>query len=83
MTNELYRPKKLDDALSRISEECSEIIKIVAKAQRFGLNDTNPAKKRKNIDLLCDELSDLEDAREDFFKILRESLPSHWQIKGN
>lgn len=75
MTVERYRPQKLDDALSRIAEEASEIIKIVCKAQRFGLNDTHPAKQKRNIDLLFEEKKDLDEAYTDFFNILRNSMP--------
>lgn len=76
MTDERYRPQKLDDAAWRIAEECSEIIKVVAKAGRFGWNDTNPRKGKKNIDLLTEELTDLETAVMDFHKILKAMLPS-------
>lgn len=51
MTVEKYRPNKLDDAMWRLSEECSEVQKVLAKAGRFGLNDTHPVKGKKNIDL--------------------------------
>lgn len=77
MTDEKYRPTKLDDALVRIAEECSEVIKIVCKAQRFGLNDHHPKKGlKKNIDLLLEELADVETAKADFLRILAESLPA-------
>lgn len=76
MTDEKYRPSKLDDALTRIAEECSEVIKIVCKAQRFGLNDTHPQKGKKNIDLLAEELADVETARQDFLHILAASQPT-------
>jgi NTP pyrophosphatase (non-canonical NTP hydrolase) len=75
MTVEKYRPTKLDDALTRITEECSEVIKIVCKAQRFGLNDTHPAKEKRNIELLKEELADVETAAADFFRILSECQP--------
>ena len=38
VTVEKYRPTKLDDALARIAEECSEVIKIVCKAHRTQQN---------------------------------------------
>lgn len=75
MTNERYRPRKLDDALSRIAEECSEVIKIVCKAQRFGLNDFHPTKMQTNINLLMEELEDVETAKNDFLTILRDIQP--------
>lgn len=71
-----FRPTKLDDALSRISEECSEVIKIVCKAQRFGLNDTHPAKGKRNIELLSEEMGDVENAYRDSLRILRECQPT-------
>jgi hypothetical protein len=61
--------------LVRISEECSEVIKIVCKAQRFGLNDTHPTKRKRNIELLKEELADIETAAADFLRILRECQP--------
>lgn len=76
MTVEKYRPTKLDDALVRIAEECSEVIKIVCKAQRFGLNDLNPKKNQTNINLLMLELEDVETAKDDFLRILKASQPS-------
>jgi NTP pyrophosphatase (non-canonical NTP hydrolase) len=58
--------------LARICEECSEVIKIVCKAQRFGLNDTHPIKGKRNIEMLKEELADVEIATADFFRILSE-----------
>ncbi len=75
MTVEKYRPTKLDDALSRIAEECSEVIKIVCKDQRFGLNDTHLIKQKRNVELLREELADVETAAVDFFRILQECQP--------
>jgi hypothetical protein len=75
MTVEKYRPTKLDDALARIAEECTEVGKIVAKAQRFGLNDTHPVKGKRNITLLLEEIKDVITARHDFLRILRECQP--------
>lgn len=76
MTVEKYRPNKLDDALARVAEECSEVIKIVCKAQRFGLNDHHPKKQKRNVDLLLEELNDVQEAANDLFRILNDMNPS-------
>lgn len=36
--NEKYLPKTLNGRLVHLVEECSEVIKEICKAQRFGLN---------------------------------------------
>lgn len=77
MTDEYYRPRDLAGALARVSEECSEVIKLVAKAQRFGLHDVHPQKGKKNIDLIMEELADIEEAKRDLVKILVAQLPSY------
>jgi hypothetical protein len=75
MTVEKYRPTKLDDALARIAEECTEVGKVVAKAQRFGLNDKHPVKGKRNITLLLEEIDDVITARDDFLRILKDCQP--------
>lgn len=82
MTDDRYRPRKLDDALARIAEECSEVIKIVCKAQRFGLNDHHPKKGRRNIELLAEEIEDVKTAYADFISILSMcQLPTTIRVK--
>lgn len=45
--------------LTCISEECSEIIKDVSKALRFGLDDINPETKQTNRVAIAKEINDL------------------------
>lgn len=76
MTNEKYRPTKLEDALSRVAEECAEVIYLVCKAQRFGLGDHHPETKEKNIDGILRELNDVQEAKKDLLRILGGLKPS-------
>lgn len=45
--------------LTCISEECSEIIKDISKALRFGIDDINPETKQTNRLAIAKELNDL------------------------
>ncbi len=45
--------------LECLSEECSEVIKEVCKAQRFGLEDINPKTGVRNRTAISHELTDL------------------------
>ena len=76
MTNERYRPTKLEDALSRVAEECAEVIHLVCKAQRFGLGDFHPETKEKNIDGILRELNDVQEAKQDLLRIIRSTQPT-------
>lgn len=49
---------KQEYLLTVLSEECSEIIKDVAKAQRFGLNDVNPTTGKTNKEAIQAEVND-------------------------
>ena len=42
-----------------LSEECSEVIKDVSKALRFGLKDGYPKSNKTNSDNISSELTDL------------------------
>ena len=89
MTNEKFRPQKIDEALARLGEEAVEMAieamefsKLIYKAQRFGLNDTNPSTNIKNIDdimarweKLSNECQDYAGAMVDFLNILNDCLP--------
>lgn len=68
--NEPYKPKNAAEALSRLAEECSEVIKVCMKMQRFGYFSSHPGEgRRTNMTALKEELSDLEEASEDFFRL--------------
>ena len=56
MTNE--DEIKFYHVLKILSEECAEIIHIISKIDRFGLNSENPTSKKENIEILNDEFND-------------------------
>ena len=51
----------MDRNLVRLQEECAEVIHIVSKIHRFGLDNWNPeiSHRVKNYELLAKELGDL------------------------
>lgn len=51
--------KKRDEALIILAEECAEVIYIVSKSLRFGIDDIHPVTKIKNRDALVQELGDV------------------------
>lgn len=59
---EKYLPKNLQEAESGLIEECTEVIKAITKAQRFGWQDKHPRKNKTNIELLEEELNDVKRA---------------------
>ena len=52
MTEEQY-------ILTKIMEECGEVIQVCAKAQRFGLDNIRPGSEVTNLDKILDEFQDL------------------------
>lgn len=58
MSNEIY--KKIGEPLTRLMEECSEVIQISCKIQRFGWHNFNPydLNKTPNYQLLLNEIAD-------------------------
>lgn len=52
---------KVAEALDLVQEECAEIIQIISKIRRFGLDSYNPydTERKSNQHLLNDELGDL------------------------
>ncbi len=50
---------KTEHLLSCLIEECSEVIQDACKAQRFGIKDHHPARKKQNKDLLTKEINEL------------------------
>lgn len=51
--------KELEHDLNLITEECSEIIKNLNKAQRFGLLEESPYDRKTNLQLIQEEVTDL------------------------
>lgn len=47
-----------------LAEECSEVIKEVSKALRFGLNDKEPGQSYTNAERITLELSELRGVQE-------------------
>lgn len=61
MSHEDY--KDIGNAEDRLIEECSELIQIIAKAKRFGLDSHHPKDPSKtNRDLILAEMEDVRDA---------------------
>lgn len=47
------------EILDVLAEECAEVIYIISKIRRFGINDSHPVTGEVNRDRLEEELSDL------------------------
>ena len=45
--------------LTKLAEECSEVIKLCMKAQQFGLDSINPDNGEVTRDMIYDELNDI------------------------
>jgi hypothetical protein len=58
----------------KLVEECSELIQVVCKGERFGYDDKNPLIENAppNRHRIADEISDVENALETFKKWLNE-----------
>ena len=46
--------------LNLLQEECAEVIQVISKIRRFGLNDINPVDGVSNRDSLIQELEDVK-----------------------
>lgn len=61
-----YEPKTTEQRLGYLVEECGEVLAAVGKAQRWGLESTNPElppeKREENQDWILRELKDLRGA---------------------
>lgn len=69
--------KDIGSPLIRVIEECSEVIKVACKVQRFGWTNYNPndPEKRMNIDLMRDEISDVIAAFQNIEKEMDKIYP--------
>ncbi len=63
--NPRYLPTTLEGKISRIVEECAEVLKAIGKAQRFGLEKTGPAGGFSNAAEILNECADLRHAISD------------------
>ena len=64
MTDPAYLPMTPEERMSRLIEECGEVLQAIGKLQRFGPDNHHPRDegKRTNRDRLLDELQDLRQA---------------------
>ncbi len=64
--NPRYEPKTDEQRLAYLVEECGEVLAAVGKAQRWGLDSTNPElplpERETNRNWILRELTDLERA---------------------
>lgn len=53
---------RIQEALDLLQEECAEIIQIISKIRRFGVDSYHPddPTKRTNLSLLEDEIGDFQ-----------------------
>lgn len=65
------RPKHFDGKISKVVEECGEVLQNIGKYQRHGAFATDPGNPEihyDNINPLREELLDLKDAVEELLK---------------
>lgn len=60
--HEEYLPKDLAGILSRLMEECAEVIQAGCKIQRFGWYSAHPTSGKENIQAILEEIADLKHA---------------------
>ncbi len=59
----------------KVIEECSELIKAICKAKRFGIDDHHPVKLKTNRELILEEMADVEQRIADYRKTICDQLP--------
>ena len=70
--HEKYLPTTTEGKLSRLQEECAEVIQSVCKIQRFGILNKCPNTGIRNIDSLRSETEDLEHAIDELKQLMNE-----------
>jgi hypothetical protein len=56
----------------RLAEECSEVIKVCMKIERFGLDNYHPSSNILNIDSLKEEIKDVELCIEEVKQLIKK-----------
>jgi NTP pyrophosphatase (non-canonical NTP hydrolase) len=50
---------KINEVMDILQEECAEVIQIVSKIRRFGIDETHLKRGMSNRELLCEEVGDV------------------------
>jgi NTP pyrophosphatase (non-canonical NTP hydrolase) len=50
---------KIKEVMDILQEECAEVIQIVSKIRRFGIDETHLKSGLSNRELLCEEVGDV------------------------
>lgn len=71
-----YEPRNIDEALAKVAEEASEVVKEACKAIRFGAMSSNPKEPFEGTNLvrLNHEFNDLKEA----MAFLNNYVLTHW-----
>ena len=52
--------RDIDQNLTILAEECAEVIQVIMKIKRFGVDHTHPKLKRSNREMLLQEIGDVQ-----------------------
>lgn len=70
--NKVYLPTTLEGKMFRASEECGEVVHVLGKCLRFGLDDYHPKTGLLNVDALMAEVADLRHALNELEKVVTD-----------